>query len=800
MRYTDFVALNVSQLLEQLPNPFFVKSLSPINKRWAEYLAKEPLRKGFNPQVVKGVMPIVNLLQNKSRAAILNGEMGVGKTTMANLIVGVLNEDDHKEKGMKVIFLASGSKHEQKMVREANETLGDIVETFIIRPKPRRRRGEITIEECLDMSNIPGKILYFILSKDSGKNTFKDVASTDVDFCQKCGEGLTDKVRSLKTADKIRLRLGIPGHKIKKAGKSIYQCSTCSAKTWSTVSGSPSIGDIIAATMKSKSDKKFDLAIIDEVHEMQNPNSLQSIMYKQIVQASYRALVMTGTLSNGYASSIFHILYPLLATHFKKYGGFDYDKIGAFIDFFGFKKTVSKVRIDSIGSKRRSQTVQELPQINDRIVGFLAPYTVWFTVEDLGIEMPPFKEISALVEVDPEVSKQFEDWKNKVLPYKNFFNDARLHHFNMASHYRINNPTMDYTYEVEEFLGQDKLPEDHSGAVGTATMEFDHELDKYRLHVRVDFEPLPMDFESNKEKKLVSIVEQELSEGRRTIIYGLHDKSINLYERLIHVLNRHGIEAEAMPSNLKSEDIEQWFIQNESDVVIVPQKRVATGLDLIMYHTIVFYEMDDQLRVVQQAKVRPWRPVGQDKEVRCYYVAYRGSQERSLVSMAQKMRAAATIEGKILDPTSIAAQYDYNPEMTAAVKEIAAKVEESGIKFVYDKDVEDENSVNSACALEDYYAEQVKLAKAESKDDTETNDTEATDNPVDSFEIVADTEDIVSEVVIAAKEELDAVVAEVKPEPVQAKPKAIKREVMPNIAISEVKTTVEKNGQMAFVF
>ena len=650
MTLRDFQVKYTEKILEKFDAPAWEPILGRFDNEWiAETAAaNKSSRKLFKDQLEYVVGPQFNLFHNlNSRVGIIAAEMGTGKTTMSNYIAYLLYKKEYepKGKGMRVMFLTSGSKHLNKMRREASEIFGNLANIYTIKLKPRRTKGEITPEEAANMPVEQGKINYFLLSKDTGKNSYKIKAMKEGMKCPSCGNNLGNK----KTIGK----------------KDIFQCS-CGEKTWQTIGGSRSIGEVYRKIAGPKNNKLFDFLIVDEVHEMQNPSSLQSLMYKSLVRVSFRTLVMTGTLSNGYASSIFHILYPLLAKHFKKYGGFDYNKIGMFVDFFGSKKETSSVKIDSKGSKRRTVKVEELPQINDRIISFLAPYTTWFAIDDLDIDMPDLHEFVRIVDLDQSIKNRFSEWKKRVLEAGRTVKDFNSMHFNASIHYRINNPTFPYIQKIE---GEKRY------------LEYGEEEEEItKTEIEVPFNPLPEDERFNKEKELISILKKEVSEGRRTLVYGVYNNSTGIYQRLQKIIEEEGISVGFLPDNIKSEDIEQWIIDYVGDVLILPQKRVATGLDLVMFHSVIFYELDKQLRIVQQAKVRPWRPVGQEKEVRIYYLAYAGNQEKSLKSMAQKMRAAATVEGKIVDNDSIAAIYDYNPELTEAITEIANNIENGEVE------------------------------------------------------------------------------------------------------------------------
>ena len=148
-------------------------------------------------------------------------------------------------------------------------------------------------------------------------------------------------------------------------------------------------------------------------------------------------------------------------------------------------------------------------------------------------------------------------------------------------------------------------------------------------------------------------------------------------------MNDNGITAAALPSNVKSENIMAWINALESDVAILPQRRSDTGLNLVMFNTVVFYELSDQIRTVQQAKCRPWRPIGQTKDVRVFYLAYSGDQSRQLAMIGKKMVSTTVSSGKKILEDGLADLYDYQREQTNNIRAaeeivISLKQEELG--------------------------------------------------------------------------------------------------------------------------
>jgi len=81
-------------------------------------------------------------------------------------------------------------------------------------------------------------------------------------------------------------------------------------------------------------------------------------------------------------------------------------------------------------------------------------------------------------------------------------------------------------------------------------------------------------------------------------------------------------------------------------VVICHPKLVETGLDLLAFPTLYFYETGYSLHTLRQASRRSWR-IGQRFPVRVKFVTYSGSmQETCLRLMGKKMLVALMMEGK----------------------------------------------------------------------------------------------------------------------------------------------------------
>jgi hypothetical protein len=102
-------------------------------------------------------------------------------------------------------------------------------------------------------------------------------------------------------------------------------------------------------------------------------------------------------------------------------------------------------------------------------------------------------------------------------------------------------------------------------------------------------------------------------------------------------------------SNVAALKREQWYekqIKEGVEVVICHPRLVETGLDLLWFPTIYFYETGYSLHTLRQASRRSWR-IGQQFDVRVKFLTYVDTaQVTCLRLMGKKMLVALMMEGK----------------------------------------------------------------------------------------------------------------------------------------------------------
>ena len=112
----------------------------------------------------------------------------------------------------------------------------------------------------------------------------------------------------------------------------------------------------------------------------------------------------------------------------------------------------------------------------------------------------------------------------------------------------------------------------------------------------VQVPPLSEDKLYPKEKALVDLVAAERMEGRRVLVYATHTGTRDITERMDDILTRHGFRVAVMKADaVAPERREAWVadrVKEGIDVMICHPRLVQTGLDLIDFPTLCWFETE----------------------------------------------------------------------------------------------------------------------------------------------------------------------------------------------------------------
>ena len=112
---------------------------------------------------------------------------------------------------------------------------------------------------------------------------------------------------------------------------------------------------------------------------------------------------------------------------------------------------------------------------------------------------------------------------------------------------------------------------------------------------------------------------------------------------------RANIKSCTLTANIAAKDREEWIDKKVKDgyrVMICNPSLVETGLDLLSFTTIIFYQVGFNLFTMRQASRRSLR-LNQPNNVNVYFLYYENTTQETVLSlMANKLQAAMAIEGK----------------------------------------------------------------------------------------------------------------------------------------------------------
>lgn len=450
------------------------------------------------------------------------------------------------------------------------------------------------------------------------------------------------------------------------------------AATGYTVKNGMALGKYIYRKLKHV----IDYAIIDEVHELKGKDTLQGEAFAQISRAARKTICLTGTLTNGEASSLFYMLYRTVPGMMKKHGfNFNTKSVTAFVNKYGV--TEEKVTFQG---RRRSTTTKELPGISPAVfTDFLLENAVFVSLDDMADDLPAYEEIPIGVEMDNELKTSYN---NLVQQVKNIFTGEGSNSISggikSCSQILQSLTTFpDQPYEQPPILNLETQKE---------LIELP-ELDKTVLRA--------------KDKALIDLIRRKKEAGERVLVYYSYPgRCDHLKETLSTELKKYDISFEELTSNVSAAKREAWIAKkvdkDKIDVLLCNPELVKTGLDLLAFSTIVFYQPVINLSTMMQASRRSWR-IGQTHDVEVYFMYYKDTvQEAATITQASRKQAAMVIQGK------------FNAEGLEAManeSSIAIRLINDLVEGIEQDDGGEERDVFKSARIESHYKAQKKVER-----------------------------------------------------------------------------------------
>ncbi|MFD2614639.1 DEAD/DEAH box helicase [Paenibacillus gansuensis] len=704
----DYLTLFGGDLIRRL-NEEYVPVHHPGNDEPLAVLnqIKRPL---FNAQA--HVVTALRKGYTKNRRQLLIGEMGTGKTSVSISLFFAILSDLLNGKG-RVIYMVPNhlikkTKREVGILLDKNlfevTFLDDFVDVIKLRDsgkmqfKPKKIEVYIIARDTAKLGYIYEPVAQWVdrtYTKQSikgdevreysrtafkgwkcpccGGQLMKEEEGSMVpmeyeDFFNKHGKP-TRRKNNLFCSNNIRLYKNNDPEKdeFRLCGAALWQAKNKDKSSYSGVSRKPSgtaPRKVSPAHLFKRYFKgKFDLAIGDECHELTG-ESAQAHAFHVLMGCAKYALAMTGTLMNGYASNLFHLLYRMFPSRLIE-NGFDWGDVGRWIDLYGVREKVTKIRKEgdlnssSNGSSKKSNT-KELPAAAPQL----------FT--DMLSDVACFIQMSDMFEVLPELSegpmnvslmgnRSFIPCITKIerRPGRSKRKPSKGMRLVAPSWYLSRNLS-----EVEGLLREAVQKELRGGGQSVLLGSLLSTLLSYPdvpfnfegvYHPDTGDEIVPPSYRLSdrviypKELQLIKYVKARLKAGRKVGIYATFTGKMGTLQRLQMLLEERGIKTAVLDTNVEGADREEWIAQREKEgiqVLLTNPILVSTGLDLLGFPSLFFYQTGYRLSIVRQASRRHWR-IGQKNLCETVYCGYKDTmQELAINLMAAKMSAALALEGQ----------------------------------------------------------------------------------------------------------------------------------------------------------
>lgn len=372
-----------------------------------------------------------------------------------------------------------------------------------------------------------------------------------------------------------------------------------------------------------------DFFIADEIHNFKAKDSAQGQAFGHLLRSARKSILLTGTLLNGKASSIFYILFRAFPRMMLK-AGYSYDDCTLFWTTYGVSKTETSRQITSSGSvKDTNKSPKELPGISPLVfTKFLLESAVFLNMRDISDGLPGYTEHPVPVDMSYAMRMHFDEVNNDLRSMLTPFALRRNHDVSGAQV---------MSQVINTMLLWPDCP-------------YDNPPIKSKEGTVVYNVPSYHDLTYAKEEEMMRIIDEHIAAGEHVLVYYHFTKRTDLGRRLVERIQSHGYQATELQTDTgKTENRSAWIdeqVENGLQVLVCNPKLVENGLDLLPFTTIIWFQTGYELNTLRQASRRSWR-LNQTNDVNVYYLYYKDCPQQDAMSlMATKLQAALAIEGE----------------------------------------------------------------------------------------------------------------------------------------------------------
>lgn len=403
--------------------------------------------------------------------------------------------------------------------------------------------------------------------------------------------------------------------------------------------------------IRRKMNNFFDISLVDEVHELKGGMTAQGNALGALAKVSKKVVAGTGTLFGGKAEDIYYLLWRLFPSDMAA-SGYAYEEVTKFNEEYGNIEETTVTgkgesseysNTNSRGGNSRS-TKKVMPGISPFIYGkYLIQNVINVRLKDVWPDPVELVDTPTIfVPMSEELKENYDNMVNSFEHAIDSWDNGNQLYMKLTD-YGIAYPDNPFTFP--DAWGKN--------------LEGGRDLIWEARHLNPDC-TLP------KEAKLQEIIQAEMAEGRKSIVYvkdtgsSVEERDLHLRPRLKQKLEEIGakvfiLDTTSTKTNNRSDFLKNKIEKEGYDVCIVSQELVKVGLDLLCTPTLIYYQFSWSLFTINQSAKRAWR-IGQDQECRLFYLAYENSYQETMAELiAKKNMATQAINGEVSSENGLSA-------------------------------------------------------------------------------------------------------------------------------------------------
>lgn len=725
--YLAAFAPDMAKRVETGLRPLFTPGVDPLSPEVQALLAGEV--RPFPAQAV-GVEGCVRTLR-KHHNAWLIGETGTGKTYMGAwtaavqaAIVGhptrnIITAPNH--------LVRKWKRHLETVIPGARVTIVQSFADLTRLPRDRyecvktirHKDGSTSTQKSWRWAR-PTAPEFFVLPRDRGKLGYawrpaplvrtlglmsepdpenrgkRRLMTSNVPHCPKCAARVQDEEGGPVASDYFHNSKGGPGTRRsclnvigkKKDGTEIL----CNEPLWQAFNGArgafqhpsmhcPGVSPrrMAPCVYLRKIGMRFHTYIADEVHELKGAGTLQGQMFADLCSMSSNTMLLTGTMTGGYATNLLYLMWRCMPDRMKN-ADINFSATGHedYIELYGVKRETTRyIAEDDSQShadlmlgrgKATGKRSKELPGLSPLVfVNFLMDRAVFIRLSEMHDHLPPLTEKIHELPMDAEIDKTLAEMQKQWKRHQEEVKPSRAWSAMRAMMLRWPDKPWVEPYTIYDI--------DPDGGFEIKVLDVPQMARKERA----------------KERRVCQLARRNKLRGRKTWVFteltGLEGPPAwDWMEWMASCLRKRGLRVAILRSPLgggpDSQDREEWIIKTapDVDVIISNPVLVQTGLDLLDFPSIIFAYCGDNTYTLRQASRRAWR-LGQTKECEVDYVVYKTTadgakslQAAALSLMANKMASALAIEGDLSSNEGLVAMSGGDDISTQLAKFINGKL------------------------------------------------------------------------------------------------------------------------------